>query len=81
MQLQEKTSMLRELEAEGTNLCRRVQQLLEAEGDQRERASQLASALESERRERQALEERFQESRTLLAAQQTQLRLMQQVSP
>eukprot|EP00884_Botryococcus_braunii_P018938 jgi/Botrbrau1/5728/Bobra.0134s0004.2 len=77
-ELQEKTSMLRELEAEGTHLCRRVQELLEAEGDQRERASQLASALESERRERQALDERFQESRTLLSAQQTQLRLMQQ---
>jgi hypothetical protein len=80
-QLQEKAELLRELEGEGERLCRRVQELLEAEGDQRERASRLAGALETERKERQALEEHLQESKTLLAAQQTQLRQLHQVYP
>lgn len=81
MQLQEKTRLLAEMEGEGSSLCRRVQELLQSEEGQRERVSQLSAALDSERKERQALQERLEESNALLSAKKAQLRQSQQVLP
>lgn len=79
LQLQEKTRLLAEMEGEGSSLCRRVQELLQAEGGQRERVSELSAALDRERTERQALQERLEESKALLGSTQAQLRQLQQV--